>query len=178
MSNIYFASDTHFAHKNIIKFRCKADGSAFTSAQEHDEYVFERLSAKLKPRDSLYLLGDVAFSMDGFEYVKKLHACVAHLHVIIGNHDFERPGSPTMTDYLSEGIKLHAMVKYKGFWLTHAPLHDTELRGCQNIHGHTHAKRIDDGRYHNVCVEATGFEAVDLTYLRERREVVNRLERT
>lgn len=166
MSKVYFASDTHFGHSSIIKWRKKENGMSFQSVQEHDAYVYEKLSAKLGPRDCLYLLGDVAFNMDGFDYVRILSAQCRKVTVIIGNHDFERAGCPTMIDYMNAGIALHAMVKYKGFWLTHAPLHPDELQGCMNIHGHVHSQSIPDERYINVSVEAIDFDAVTLEDIR------------
>lgn len=40
--------------------------------------------------------------------------------------------------------KVYSLVKYKGFWLSHAPIHPEELRGCKNIHGHCHDAVISD----------------------------------
>lgn len=57
-------------------------------------------------------------------------------------------------------------MKYKGFWLSHAPIHSDHLSGSHNIHGHLHsnsvyeivdingfATPIKDQRYINVSVE-------------------------
>jgi calcineurin-like phosphoesterase family protein len=41
------------------------------------------------------------------------------------------------------------MVKYKGIWLTHCPVHESELgyRVNKNIHGHIHEKLVTKDVY-------------------------------
>ncbi len=48
---------------------------------------------------------------------------------------------------------MQSLVKYKNFWLSHAPVHPGELSGKKNLHGHTHFELMGDPRYINVCVE-------------------------
>lgn len=60
---------------------------------------------------------------------------------------------------------IHSMVNYKGFWLTHAPIHPCELRGKRNIHGHVHDNSVKRGmgldeRYINACLEVNNFKPV------------------
>ena len=57
-------------------------------------------------------------------------------------------------------------VKYKEFWLSHAPIHPEELRDRINIHGHVHYKNIDDARYFNVSCENIGFKPISLENIR------------
>lgn len=70
---------------------------------------------------------------------------------------------------------LHSLVRYKGVWLSHAPLHPDELRGKYCCHGHTHNHCIDDPRYYNVCVDQTDMKPVlfqdVLAELKERNNV-------
>ena len=51
--------------------------------------------------------------------------------------------------------EVHALLKYKEFWLSHAPLHPDELRGKRNIHGHVHTASVPDTKYLNVSVDST-----------------------
>ena len=63
--------------------------------------------------------------------------------------------------------------KYKGAWLSHAPIHPAELRGKINIHGHVHyANVLDetgklDNRYFNVSLENTGGCPIALNVIKE-----------
>jgi calcineurin-like phosphoesterase family protein len=53
------------------------------------------------------------------------------------------------------------MIKYKGFILSHCPIHESEMeRYYKNIHGHVHEETIKDDRYINVCCEAINYTPV------------------
>jgi len=96
------------------------------------------------------VLGDAAFSEEAIDWVGSLKGTK---YLIRGNHD----DMPT-TSYLRVFKEVYGLFKYKGLWLSHAPIHPDELRGKPNCHGHVHYKSIqldgaDDGRYLNCCVE-------------------------
>ena len=61
MSRVLLISDTHFSHKNICKFR--AD---FSTPEEHDETIFNNIMKTVNKRDTLWMLGDIAFDLDGW----------------------------------------------------------------------------------------------------------------
>lgn len=151
MSKVLLCSDTHFGHRNITKYRFHP---AFSSPEEHDAFVAERILSTVSKRDNLWILGDICFSNKSFHYIEAISRNVSRLNLILGNHDFEQTKAPSVQDYLHLGnVKLYGMVKYKGFWLSHAPIHPAELRGKKNIHGHVHSETLDDPRYINVCME-------------------------
>lgn len=155
MSRTYFSSDWHLGHKNILKWRTQ-----FKSVDEHDDVIIENHKKVITKRDILVVLGDVAFTKEALFRVAEIPAIKKVL--ILGNHDTENRGGITMSDLLLVFDEVHAMKKgsYQGtgFWLTHCPMHHSELRGKPfNIHGHTHSSVIDDPRYINVCLEQTNF---------------------
>ena len=83
---IYFTSDLHFGHDK--EFLWGARG--FTSSQEHDEAVIERINSIVKPDDHLFILGDLMlgnYIEDGIHKVKQLNGIKT---IIVGNHDSER----------------------------------------------------------------------------------------
>lgn len=51
--------------------------------------------------------------------------------------------------------EVHGLLKYKEFWLSHAPLHPDELRGKNNVHGHVHTESVNDLQYLNVSVDSS-----------------------
>lgn len=158
MSKVKIISDTHFSQKSICSYR-----KQFSTVEEHDQYVFDTIMTNLGKRDTLWILGDVCFTVDGFhKYVVPIANYVNKLHIILGNHDLERKEAPnihlyTHVGYIKNEVSIHSMVSYKGFWLTHAPIHPDELRGKRNIHGHVHNATINDDRYINVCCEAVNY---------------------
>ena len=173
MSKVYFTSDTHFGHQNILHFSGKEKlgdhGRCGTNSEEHDEWLIEEINKVVKKRDILYILGDVAMGKPGsnsngsgvgnLNKVKQLHGTKKF---ILGNHD-DMP----IQAYMEIAQVVRGMDRYKGFWLSHCPMHPNELRGRKNIHGHVHAnsitrkvtpnlrvKEVLDENYVNVCVEA------------------------
>ena len=56
-SNIFFTSDTHFHHDNIIRF-CNRP---FKDVYHMDEELIKRWNEKVGPDDIIYHLGDFAW---------------------------------------------------------------------------------------------------------------------
>lgn len=139
---VYFISDLHLGHKNILEFSPNRKG---ITVDEHDEYILNAICSVMTKRDILYILGDVAFERSKLELLRLIPGT---LKLIIGNHDTF--GIETYQKYFKE---IHGFIKYKEFWLSHAPIHNSELRGKKNIHGHIHHNIINDYNYVNVCVE-------------------------
>ena len=152
-----FISDLHLGHKKILGFAGEhREGS---STDEHDEWIVSRWNETVGKRDPVFILGDLAFSRAGLERVKSLRG---QKFLLLGNHDrFSLP------DYEAVGLKIFGFCKYKGFWLSHAPIHPLELRGKPNIHGHVHHNSLPDFRYYNVSVEALAGRPVSLDQIRQ-----------
>jgi calcineurin-like phosphoesterase family protein len=78
-------------------------------------------------------------------------------HLILGNHD-----EFAIDEYFKVFNKVHGFVKYKGCWLSHAPIHPNSLRGKINIHGHMHSNALDDSRY--ICVSVEKCNGIPITF--------------
>jgi calcineurin-like phosphoesterase family protein len=155
MSGVYFIGDLHFGHKAVAKWR------PFDSSEEHDAHLIRQWNEIIKPKDVVWILGDVAFRTN-LQYVKDMLRSVrGQKRVVLGNHD-----DPEMLR--EAGLKYQfGMVKKYGFWLTHAPIHPAELRGSPNIHGHVHSATIPDDRYLNVSAENINYTPISLEVVRE-----------
>lgn len=151
MSKVYLISDLHFAHKKILDFA--GDYRVGDTVDQHNEILIHKWNSVVTKRDKVFVLGDVC--MGGTDNKKLLHQLLGHKVLIKGNHD-----RWPIKSYLDVFENVWGIVKYKGFWLSHCPIHPAELRGCRNIHGHVHSSTImdhyhqPDPRYINVCVEA------------------------
>lgn len=80
----YFTSDWHLFHANIIKY----SNRPFKDSAEMNAVIQQRLNEKVKEKDWLYFLGDMAFT----RYPDHLHRWLDGLRcqnicVIRGNHD-------------------------------------------------------------------------------------------
>lgn len=80
----FFISDTHFFHKNIIKY----SNRPFSSVEEMNEQMILRWNQKVKDGDRVFHLGDF-----GFAPKAKLQGVFDRLngqkHLIRGNHDHD-----------------------------------------------------------------------------------------
>lgn len=169
MSKLMISSDLHLGHKNAFKWR-----EPFSSSEEHDEVIFDNLASSIGKRDTLLLVGDVAFTRDWLTKIADIK-CQKKI-LVMGNHD---------TDRLSRGItvrhlckvydEIHALTSKSGFWISHAPIHPDEMRNrFGNIHGHTHGHVIDDPRYINVCLEQTDWRPISFQQLLSKHQDLRR----
>lgn len=133
MSNIRFISDLHFGHTGIIAFSGTERGGV-TSIEEHDKWIVEQWNSVVSKNDLVWVLGDVCMDKTKLPLLKKMKG---NKHLILGNHD-----EFTLDVYAPYFNKIHGFLKYKGFWISHAPLHPHELRGKVNLHGHLHKNII------------------------------------
>ena len=170
MSRLLFTSDLHLGHNNITKYR-----GAFTSAEEHHEVLFDKLASNVQKRDTLYLLGDIAFSLYWLEKVSNINC--SHKLLICGNHDLEH--GITMRHLVAYYDDVKSLYSKRNNWISHCPIHPQEMRGrVLNIHGHTHHSMVldegsPDNTYFNACVEQTDYKPI--TYEEIKAKVSGRV---
>lgn len=158
MSNVWFAGDLHLGHRNIAKFR-----TIFQDEMEHREWVVKMINATVGKRDKIFFTGDTVLHKDALECIEQIK-CGSKV-LILGNHCTERVH---ITDLTKVFDHIHGMLKYRDFWITHAPLHPEELRGKRNVHGHVHDSTVADPRYINTSIESKfmGYGLQDLNAIR------------
>lgn len=115
MSRLWFTSDTHFGHSNIINLEGKGGmARPFASADEMDQAIIDNWNAHVQDGDTVWHLGD-------FNYRSKkktewyLDQLKGHIHIVWGNHDDKfarkihgRFASAQDAKYMRhEGQKLH-----------------------------------------------------------------------
>lgn len=128
-------------------------------------------------RDIVYVMGDAAFTQGGLDSIGEL---AGRKLLVRGNHDL----LPTEA-YLEVFEEVYGLLAYKGMWLSHAPMHPTELYGRTNVHGHCHRggpteihcatsghRGMDTGAkatYFNTCAEhlPTPYKPIELHEMQE-----------
>lgn len=161
---VYFTSDLHLGHKNIIK-HCERP---FESAEQMDQHIIANINTIVGQRDTLYILGDFTgpqTKRDGAIAYRKRIAC-KHVHLIQGNHDKDfRDTDCFETDTYYQKLKLAG----RKIILFHYPIAewDGKWRGAIHLHGHSHNKleynqrNIEQGLLRfDVGVDANGFRPV------------------
>jgi len=136
---IYFTSDHHFSHENIIKY-CDRP---FPNAYVMDRVLISRYNETVKENDTVYFLGDLSMknrSHKGghFRYLmNKLHNGTKHL--ILGNHDKLEPFDYVDLGFQTVHTSLNIDLPYIGnVWLVHDPawaeMDKKKLFLCGHVH--------------------------------------------
>lgn len=81
---IYFISDTHFGNKKHIGY-CQRP---FESTEEMDIEIIKNINRVVKPKDTLYFLGDFCHKGDNPKPYREQIKC-NNIHLLLGNHDIE-----------------------------------------------------------------------------------------
>lgn len=170
MANIFFISDMHFGHSNILKFT-NPDGSpvrTFSSVEEMDELMIQNWNKTVSPCDKVYCLGDVSINK---KYISQLYRCNGDKVLIKGNHDI------FALEYYTEhfrDIRACQVFSKEKMIFTHIPIHPDELdRFVANVHGHLHCNKVkdkfgnDDVRYMNICVENIDYTPISFDEIRD-----------
>ena len=88
MSNIFFASDHHFHHANILNFK-RDDGTplrVFDDVIHMNEYMVMQHNRTVQPNDKVYFLGDVTMPKTA-DALKILGRMNGEKVLIKGNND-------------------------------------------------------------------------------------------
>ena len=146
MSQVFIISDLHLSHRRVIEFEdfYRAKVLGVYTIEQHDEKICDLWNDAVHKRDLVLVLGDCGHGIDllkGLPGRKKL---------LLGNHDGFHASR-----YLEVFDDIIGPVKYKKYWLSHFPIHESELYGKTVIHGHTHSHGVNDSRYINLSIEMT-----------------------
>ena len=115
---IYFTSDTHFLHSQIIEY-C---GRPFKNVEHMDIELVRRWNERVKPEDTVFHLGDFAWKSQG-KYKKLLNGNIIHIK---GNHDKKVPL-----------LNAHIVLGSTNIWCCHDPANYNHKFKI-NIVGHVH----------------------------------------
>ena len=178
--DIFFISDTHFGHANMITFT-NYDGTRmrpFNSVEECDELMIENWNKTVKPTDRIYHLGDVVYKCKNRdEIMQRLNG---EKILIKGNHDRDQLGW-----YMKYFKDIRGTHHIDGnYLLGHFPIHpDSKGRFVRGLHGHTHAQTVmksslvhcgfvrePDPWYRNCCVEVNNYSPIPFELIKEETE--------
>lgn len=122
-SKVFFTSDTHFSHKNILKGVTSWGTRPFSSIKEHDDYLIEQWN-KTVPEDSVvFHLGDFCFaSVQRWESIRE--RLNGKIYLVLGNHDmYNISKNPERASALFEDITPQMLINVCGqmIYLNHFP---------------------------------------------------------
>lgn len=185
---IYFTSDLHFGHENVIRF----DNRPFKNVEEMDEELIRRWNNKVKPGDLVYVLGDLIWktrSDDAHSLIRRLNGQII---LIKGNHDRFLHNAKAkkclagIKDYddicvtLKDGTNKRCILSH--YFI---PMYNGHRYGAIHLHGHSHVteeaeqeieiakelnKRGFKNEIYNVGCMLWNYEPVTLDEILEREK--------
>lgn len=162
---IWFVSDLHLSHKNIIKYCSRP----FDNVDQMNEILIQNWNKKIGVEDRVFVLGD--FALCGKDKIIEFgNQLKGKKILVLGNHE-----SGSLKTYFEAGFELiyRHPIYFNNWILSHVPLPNCP---CVNIHGHLHQKKVDDcidfkkGKYPyiNVSVDQINFSPIKLEEIEEK----------
>lgn len=173
---IWYTSDTHFWHANVIKY-CKRP---FETVEEMNRELIRRWNERVAPGDTVFHLGD--FAMGPRSVIAPTRAKLnGKIHLVKGNHD------RSVTAMLAEGFDVvtteaglfdYVDGMHIAVFMHHHPVTDFATRYPLSmpgewdmyIHlcGHVHEEFARQGNVINVGVDVSDFRPLTLAELLTR----------
>ena len=138
---LFFTSDTHFGHRNIIKY-CERP---FSCIEEMDDALIANWNRVVGKDDIIFHLGD--FAMGGSaEWSRLLQKLNGKIYLILGNHDLKTIGAGFSR---LEGVAMQMLINVKGqiIYLNHYPFlcYGGAYRNTWQLYGHVHTCHANRG---------------------------------
>lgn len=172
---IYFTSDWHLNHQNILKLAKRPFKDVIHMQREFIYNIIKTISSK---SDKLFMLGDMSFGNKD-NLLSFIESIKAPIFVIPGNHD-----KNNICNFLRRrGVNVLPRgtftFEYKELIvsLSHRPIERDLLRKNEiNIHGHKHYKRkgvMKSSHYYDCGVDNNNFAPIGLNeVLMKRRNLL------
>lgn len=179
---VFFISDLHFCHKDILK-HCPeryeqvisyAYHNDFKSVPDdlmgiHDEWLIDMWNSTIKKKDTVYILGDFSFGSADFNAHKLLPKLNGKKYLILGNHDSTSDKLTNLFEVIDKDrIKTFKKSLYpfieeeEGFrvFMSHYPMLAWEgsNEGVVNLHGHSHGRFDNYNVVHNALRVDVGID--------------------
>lgn len=161
---IYFTSDTHFGHTNILKY----SNRPFKTIEEMDGKLIYNWNQVIKPEDTIYHLGDFAFRTPK-EYLNRLNGTVIRIK---GSHDPDIK-SPYIIE-LETGL-LDEYGNKRLIVLCHYSLRSWPKSHYASWHlfGHHHGKLEPYGLSFDVGVDCTNYFPLSLDEVAKKMQTLS-----
>jgi len=155
IKKVWFTADTHFGHKNVIKY-CNRP---YEDVYKMNNSIIDNWNSVVGKEDIVFHLGDFAFVKDATDIVRMLNG---NIMLIPGNHDnsknghvdgaklhtFDSSGSISKFNILPELFEVDIQVEDEKirFVLCHYPMRvwNKSHHGAIHLFGHCHGTLPDD----------------------------------
>ena len=139
---VFFTSDTHFYHDNIINF-C---GRPFKNVEVMNETLIANWNSVVGPDDIVFHLGD--FCLGGSaEWTNILNRLNGKIYLIVGNHDIKNLRQGYYSRFEHIAMQMHIEVGKQKIYLNHCPFlcYGGAYRDTWQLFGHVHTSKQNTG---------------------------------
>jgi len=141
MQKVFFTSDLHFGHENVIRF----DNRPFASVEEMDAELIRRWNDKVACGDLVYVLGDMIWNTKGDDAVTLIKSLNGQIILIKGNHERflhnaqAKKALAAVKDYDEISVTLEDGTARRCV-LSHyfIPMYNGHRNQAIHLHGHSH----------------------------------------
>lgn len=158
---IWYSSDNHFSHRNIIKY----SNRPFANVDEMNEEIIRRHNSRVKPTDNWYCLGDFCFDKNPDKFLSRMNG---KKHLIIGNHDSVK----TQESYYWDSVQPYLEISddQTKIILCHYSFRvwNQSHRGAIALYGHSHGSLPGNNQSLDVGVDCWDFYPVNIHEIKER----------
>lgn len=177
VGQVFFWSDLHLRHDRDFIYKPRK----FESAKQAEEKIIHNLQNKMTANDTLFLMGDTVFGMNGHEYLMSFFKRIEfrELFIMPGNHaagykqillglggEFSLPITPNKTVHFIPNY-FEVYVNRQAIVMSHYPIvsWNGAAKGAWHLYGHVHnnlkqnlGKAIDLGVEN--CPEPMSFDDI------------------
>jgi len=163
---VWVTSDTHFNHVSICgPTLTKWDKGYrnFSSLQEMNDTIIDRLNMKVREDDILIHVGDVIMGHKPEVYLPQIMTRIncGEIHLVYGNHDDRIRTNPALQE-LFTSVQSELFLSYHNeyFHFYHFPLGSWDKigKGSMQLHGHCHGSYSRTyGRQKDIGVDSNNF---------------------
>jgi len=157
----FVISDLHLGHENIITYTSRP----FPDAAAMDDVLIRNWNFRVKPTDTVYFLGDLAYGRSSRHPADYLSLLSGVIHCVAGNHD---------TGLAHTRVRIEVTWKGQRFLMVHDPVDAPPDYPGFVVHGHLHNNQPDEfpflnmeDRRVNVSAEVVGYVPLSLDDLVE-----------
>lgn len=155
MNNIFFTSDQHFGHDNIIKY-CNR---TFKTTNEMEDVLVKNWNSVVEKSDFVYVLGDFCWKKSECDRIKRR---------LNGNKLFFRGNHDNYPDNWLV-MQTHEVKRPHRIWLSHYPHLEwpASYHGSWHLHGHCHGNLPENPNsfIYDVGVDSNNFTPVSMNQI-------------
>ena len=176
-TNLFFATDSHFGHSNIIK-HCDRP---YPDVDTMDADMIMRWNSVVRKGSKVIYLGDITMNTSPDvvrNYMKQLNGDI--LYFVYGNHDLQWERA-TRTDQSKYGdmllVEVHDGIDTTTIHCCHYPMLSwyKKFRGSWHLYGHVHNNEGEhpDANALNLCPEVHDYAPLSYAQIKEKIRLRN-----